>query len=217
MFTLGRYVHILRGQDVNCYWLVFQLQPLCSCSGGLWTFPFPLKTILIIRLLFFINPFKQVTLPIFKFWTLPKLPSLVWCILCSSEPMNKTDGGERERASMFKILISYKIGAMNHYRHTSNLWHICNINMQYWNKKQWYWMYLWLQSFVVSHSYIDGKAPDPIYYYHHSIKLYKIFCCCLYCYECVAWVTMPIATNNWYFFQYSYGNNNFMVKKLIAH
>ena len=45
-----------------------------------------------------------------------------------------------------------------------------------------------------------------LYNYHHSTKLYgKIsrVCCRLYCYECAARLTMPKATNEWYFFWYS--------------
>ena len=45
-----------------------------------------------------------------------------------------------------------------------------------------------------------------IYKYHHSTKLYRKIswvCCRLYCCECAARVTMPMATNEWYFSRYS--------------
>ena len=50
--------------------------------------------------------------------------------------------------------------------------------------------------------------------YHHKTKLYwnNWVCCCLYCYECAAWVTMPTATSDifsgiaWY-----YGDNDFII------
>ena len=51
--------------------------------------------------------------------------------------------------------------------------------------------------------YQDFVAGGILYNYHHSTKLYwKIsrVCCCLYCYECAAQVTMPTATNEWCFF-----------------
>ena len=44
------------------------------------------------------------------------------------------------------------------------------------------------------------------YKYHHSTKLYwkmSWICWCQYCYESAAWVTMPAATNEWYYFWYS--------------
>ena len=48
--------------------------------------------------------------------------------------------------------------------------------------------------------------PQILYNYHHSTKLYRKIswvCYHLYCYECTAWVTMPTATSEWYFFRYS--------------
>ena len=44
------------------------------------------------------------------------------------------------------------------------------------------------------------------YKYHHSTKLYwkmSWICWCQYCYESAARVTMPAATNEWYYFWYS--------------
>ena len=43
-----------------------------------------------------------------------------------------------------------------------------------------------------------------IYNYHHSTKLCRKIsqvCYHLYCYECIARVTMPMVTNGWYSFQ----------------
>ena len=50
------------------------------------------------------------------------------------------------------------------------------------------------------------KSCITSYNYHHSNKLYRKIswvCCRLYCYKCTARVTMPTATNKWYFFRYS--------------
>ena len=43
-----------------------------------------------------------------------------------------------------------------------------------------------------------------LYRYPYSTKLaIPQVCCRLYCYECTAWVTMPMATIEWYFFLHS--------------
>ena len=65
-----------------------------------------------------------------------------------------------------------------------------------------------------------------MYKYHHSTKLYRKIsrvCCHLYCYECTASnntdVTMPMATNEWYFFWHSlvlYGDNDFIYEPSIS-
>ena len=36
-------------------------------------------------------------------------------------------------------------------------------------------------------------------------------CCHLYCYECAAWVTMPMATNKWYFSGIAWYYNDFII------
>ena len=59
-------------------------------------------------------------------------------------------------------------------------------------------------TFVIMH--YNTYTLVLLYKYHHSTKLYQKIsrvCCRLYCYECAAQVTMPTATNEWYFFQYS--------------
>ena len=55
--------------------------------------------------------------------------------------------------------------------------------------------------------------------YQHSTKLYwKIsqVCCHLYCYKSTAQVTMPMATNEWYFFLYAQ-QSYFPVSGLTSH
>ena len=52
----------------------------------------------------------------------------------------------------------------------------------------------------------DSNKLVILYNYHHNTKLYRKIsrvCCRLYCYKCAARVTMPMATNEWYFFRYS--------------
>ena len=91
---------------------------------------------------------------------------------------------------------------LEYHMHTSTYQqiHVYMLN----NVRVWY-MY-------VQKSNIHVHVPPRYYYrfirlykYHHSTKLYRKIsrvCCRLYFYECAARVTMPTATNEWYFFQY---------------
>ena len=71
---------------------------------------------------------------------------------------------------------------------------------------------LWSGGRVYRH--VDSKSSTIqtfqimiiLYNYHHSMELYRKISrvyCRLYCYECAAWVAMPMATNEWYFFRYT--------------
>ena len=50
------------------------------------------------------------------------------------------------------------------------------------------------------------------------VQNYRENIMCLYCYKCATRVTMPTATNEWYFFRYS-GDNDFIIRTFdfIAH
>ena len=48
-----------------------------------------------------------------------------------------------------------------------------------------------------------------LYKYHHNTKLYQKTSWVYYCLYCQ--VTIPVATNKWYFSRYYYGDNDFVI------